>query len=552
MSKRPTRRLILPANRELVLPESPFERRMRELGQNSLPPPGHPAHEAVTKKINQMMDGDVEFERRYKKKLKRLNSLCCVRMQDGCGLLMADQLRWYFQEFANRLLELGPSSFPTSFNVVESFLKYNEELVLFDIRREKDFLLSVNDFIEWYTGLEVPLEPSILCDVMEEGVVYSYNMASDSDAFSVKVGGGRAIVGGVSLIRHDDEVSCILVAGENPPLSVPDYEKVEGVRPPGKEGVRVADGLTKEDRYLSGYPGHGKVIVLSRFSTKARRHDVRYINIDAGKAFVVLTDDWEIITDSGAETNPEHKSDMLERLSRYDRLYSLLSVLTFLPVAFVDLSKRCKYVSFSTQLHTVRKSKTTKRARKQLGKDALQFERKVQCLSSQGVGWGESLEVHVPTYEFVSEGYWRPLAAQMVGVDRKGNPIVGKTWVERSERWETRTPSSFLVDIEVEHASGENPGYVYIVRCPAHPPDTYKIGRTERTPEERARDLTGSTAAPLPFGILASWFVPDCHVFEETLHEELAKYRMNERREFFRVPLQHIVAVAQRLISSAQ
>ena len=79
------------------------------------------------------------------------------------------------------------------------------------------------------------------------------------------------------------------------------------------------------------------------------------------------------------------------------------------------------------------------------------------------------------------------------------------------------------------------------MRSGAHQLDVYKIGRTQRDPSERARELTGGTGVPTPMEILARWEVGDVVAVETEAHRRLAKYRVNRRREFFRGPLPVII-----------
>lgn len=64
-----------------------------------------------------------------------------------------------------------------------------------------------------------------------------------------------------------------------------------------------------------------------------------------------------------------------------------------------------------------------------------------------------------------------------------------------------------------------------------------KIGMTTKHPRERMRELSASTSCPQPFEMLA-FFDSDCPARAEAeIHAALAQYRVNDRREFFDVPL---------------
>ena len=77
-------------------------------------------------------------------------------------------------------------------------------------------------------------------------------------------------------------------------------------------------------------------------------------------------------------------------------------------------------------------------------------------------------------------------------------------------------------------------GWVYCLSNPSMP-ELVKIGMTERTPEERAKELS-TTGVPTPFVIEFAKKVKNPAQKEATLHALLEKYaeRTNARREFFR------------------
>lgn len=82
-----------------------------------------------------------------------------------------------------------------------------------------------------------------------------------------------------------------------------------------------------------------------------------------------------------------------------------------------------------------------------------------------------------------------------------------------------------------------NSGYIYILRSPIFGGFTVKIGKTTNLPIVRARELySGSTGVPVPFYVYISISVADCTLAEKRAHELLATYRINSRREFFKIP----------------
>lgn len=81
-------------------------------------------------------------------------------------------------------------------------------------------------------------------------------------------------------------------------------------------------------------------------------------------------------------------------------------------------------------------------------------------------------------------------------------------------------------------------GYIYLLKNNAFGPNVLKIGLTTRTPDQRAREIyAGSTGVPMPFQVAVAYSVADCHKAEKLTHARLKVYRLNNRREFFRLPL---------------
>jgi Mg2+ and Co2+ transporter CorA len=80
-------------------------------------------------------------------------------------------------------------------------------------------------------------------------------------------------------------------------------------------------------------------------------------------------------------------------------------------------------------------------------------------------------------------------------------------------------------------------GEVYILENEAMP-NIVKIGYTQIGAEERAIELSKSTGVPLPFDVAESFLVekPErVERVERVIHLHLEKYRINNKREFFKI-----------------
>lgn len=92
-------------------------------------------------------------------------------------------------------------------------------------------------------------------------------------------------------------------------------------------------------------------------------------------------------------------------------------------------------------------------------------------------------------------------------------------------------------------------GFIYYLSNPSMPGLT-KIGMTHKHPRERMEELTKATACPEPFEMLAFFDHPDPRYAESELHRDLAEYRVNNSREFFRVPYGILQTVSRQWIDA--
>jgi len=75
-------------------------------------------------------------------------------------------------------------------------------------------------------------------------------------------------------------------------------------------------------------------------------------------------------------------------------------------------------------------------------------------------------------------------------------------------------------------------GFVYILTND-YMDDVYKVGCTERSPHERAAELSKHTGVPHPFDVLCYIEIADFQRVEKAFHHWLERFRINENREFF-------------------
>ena len=82
-------------------------------------------------------------------------------------------------------------------------------------------------------------------------------------------------------------------------------------------------------------------------------------------------------------------------------------------------------------------------------------------------------------------------------------------------------------------------------------PGILKIGRTERSVERRATELSSHTGVPTDFEIVQVYPVVDSVEAERHIHDRLSGYRVSENREFFRLSLEEATAAIENILGAA-
>lgn len=89
-------------------------------------------------------------------------------------------------------------------------------------------------------------------------------------------------------------------------------------------------------------------------------------------------------------------------------------------------------------------------------------------------------------------------------------------------------------------------GIVYILTN-ASMPGYIKIGMTQASVEQRVKELSRSSAVPIPFECYYAVRVADVHQVEFSLHDAFGDHRVNPKREFFQLAPERVVAILKLL-----
>jgi hypothetical protein len=91
-------------------------------------------------------------------------------------------------------------------------------------------------------------------------------------------------------------------------------------------------------------------------------------------------------------------------------------------------------------------------------------------------------------------------------------------------------------------------GYVYII-INISMPGLVKVGKSTRSPEIRATELSQASGVPHSFQIVYQTLVDNCDLAEKEVHRFLNAFRENSNREFFRIPVNRAIDVLRKVIS---
>ena len=92
---------------------------------------------------------------------------------------------------------------------------------------------------------------------------------------------------------------------------------------------------------------------------------------------------------------------------------------------------------------------------------------------------------------------------------------------------------------------GEYDSWVYVLSNPDL--TYYKVGYTDQTPDQRAKQISAQTGVPRPYKVEYAFNCWNGRKLEGEVHRKLEGYRVNTQREFFDYPLSEIILSIEQL-----
>ena len=527
-----------------------------------------------------------EARRKLKAESKRLaqsyTRILQQLSQSGAKFPVDQVLRQMAREYTHRYASSGIYTQPTSFNYFEPFLhiKLIGNIAPYtEVEPEFNHLFHAEDFFEYITSKDSDgFVVSSLMDLPQDQIFHFSTNGLITDISFLNGEGREFVISGFSMIRRGDSLHWYLIGGEalgDDEWKMRCSEQVKRSlenSPPAKR-LFLLEGIAKDGEFrgkplpLEGTQTHIRTIIAGEFALKEKKHLSRCYFAEYEHSFDVICDDPEIFSDTSAETRANFIATITERFSRSAVLWSLAEGLFQLP----------SYFNARLAINAEEAAKLRQRIPKKKGGKGLTGDYVVIPALEANSCWPTSAITTVtsPQYEIETEGHWRRLPDGLLGVDRHGNQVRGRTWITSSSKWKpsgSNATTIFLKDTlrsaklkiaqyieasarvadessskEAEHCSNE--GELYVMRCSAMKEQIFKVGFTSGDATERAQQLSSATGVPMAFVVIKKWRHADAKKLETEVHMLLAPYRINDSREFFLASYDSLERIIESVIA---
>lgn len=515
-------------------------KRKKEIFKDVIPSKGSEAYERLmTWQENRVQSpAELKFLKDCFKKAQ--NSLEAQYLSHS-GFITETTLRHFLKEYNTRAWEYGLRSMPFLFNILESFFIYRKPHIYFELIEEENYLISLFDFLDFITSKDFESNKVLIKDNLVEDIIYNFNIGADLKEITFKIDEKTEfIISGISLIRRENEVTVLLITGCNEHKIISNIA-LNTDNPDKKDLLNKFKTNTADKKhnpiFIDDNKKYSKVIVACRIDLENDTIDARYVAEEYEDLFKVLSDasdgfknkdgeylsnDYKLIHENGIKT-----------VELYNAIFEVAKSSLFLPYYLNIYEGELIEESHDTEFKNVSLSPIRKRKYN----DTFGYKASIKPLYVLNVNNKFSPDIikyRDDLFKIETSGYWKNLGVDEIGLDKKGNPIHGKTWVNKKLSWFEANNNELIIKKKSKEYSGANAGYIYIIRNPVMGQNIFKIGLTRNKVDERINQLS-KTSVPDKFYKAQEWNVCDCVAAEKKIHELLNKQRVDPRREFFEV-----------------
>lgn len=532
--------------------------RREEIFKGVLPPFGtkeyFEAIETIKKRKKEMPEIKTLTKDRFKKVRKSLE----VQYFSTCDYITEKTLRYYLFEFNSRAWEHGLRSMPVMFNIMEAFFNYRKPEIYFELIEEENYLISFFDFVDFITSKDFENDKDLIDDNITPDIIYNFNVGKDFEEIKFKnENGDEFIIAGLSIIRRANEINVLMIAGRKKTKDIsidinslqfdpynPDKSKlIEGAKETFKTKEIEFEYLDEEEKYI-------KVLIASRIDIETMTIDARYIAEEMNLMFNIITDEIDGFIDEKGEFLSKELRKSYEnsktKADNFNPIFEVIKLSLYLPY-FFNLKEE-KIVEELVDTHLKQRFRTPLARRKindVFGHPS--YTKTLYSLDIHNIFSPDVIKLRDDMFRVQTNGYWKKIGINEIGLDKNGKPIHGRTWVNQNLSWFEAKENDLIIEKEVDLYKDANAGFIYIIRNPTMSKNIFKIGLTRNDVNDRVSQLS-KTSVPDKFYKAQEWNVKDCILAEKEIHNKLNNYRVDPRREFFNVDYDEAIKVIKEVV----
>jgi|JI6StandDraft_1071083.scaffolds.fasta_scaffold50805_2 hypothetical protein len=534
--------------------------RQQKIFEGALPVYGTKEYYDTIEKIQVGNEKNPKRKEIIKKNWEKVNKSLEAQFLSTCDFVTEKTLRHFLIEFNNRAWKYGLRSMPVMFNILEAFFNYRKPEIYFELIEEENYLISYFDFIDFITSKDFNDDKGLIDGNLTSDLVYNFNVGDDLEKIKFKSDNGdEFIVAGISIIRRNNEVTVAVITGKKEiekkiidkdllEFSTDDPDKSRMINE-FKENIEK-NKIEYEYEYIDKEKKYIKVIVACRMDLDTMTIDARYIAEETNLTFIVVTDEIDIfLNDKGKFISQEEKEayqSYKTKVNNFNAMFEVAKMSLYLPYFFNLNEKLIKEETLDTNFKKQNSNPITKRK----FNDTFGFKssnKSLFSLDTNNIFSPDTIKLRDDLFKIETSGYWKNLSLDEIGLDKKGTPIHGKTWVNQSLSWFEAKEENLIIKKNADLFKDENAGFIYILRNPTMEKNIFKIGLTKNEVGNRVNQLS-KTSVPDRFYKSQEWNVKDCVKAEKEIHLKLNKYRVDPRREFFNIEYDKAIKVIKEVI----
>jgi len=533
--------------------------RRRKMYEGILPPTGTKEYDQIIAFLAKQEEGNPQIKKVIKDNFLKAQKSFEVQMTSHCEFLTEKTIRHYLREFNIRAWNHGLRAMPLMFNILESFFIYKIPEMYFQLIEEELYKVSYFDFINFNSVNEYENKLNRIKETLTENLIFHFNFEKDIEKIRYKTGDGKKlIISGISMIRRGQEVTVIVITGrkiskgakpesEDFKFNFDHPEKGELY----KEFIDSIKNKPLEYEFIDEKKEYAKILVICRIDLSSNTIDARYVAEEYNHSFSIVTDEKDgFLNNKGEFISIEYENlwgNSFGKLNEYSVIFEAAKSALLLPYYLNENENDITEEIIETAFSHEYKSPLSRRQFNNIF-GTIYSSKPVFTLDRNIILLPDLIKLRDDLFKVETSGYWKKLSVDEYGMDKSGKPIGGKTWVNQSLSWYQGSEEELFISKGKEPFKGKNAGFIYILRNPVMDKNIFKIGLTRNDVEGRAKQLS-KTSVPDKFYQCQEWNVKDCVIAERMIHEKLNQYRVDPRREFFKLKYETGVSVISDVVS---